>query len=53
MITVLIISIILVLVVLILSVLTISKAYSFKHTIDPTDASPKMMSKQETTEHTK
>lgn len=37
--TVLIISVIIVIVVLVLSVLTTSKAYQFKHTIDPIESS--------------
>ena len=37
--TVLIISIIIVIIVLILSVVTTSKAYQYKHTVDPIDSS--------------
>jgi hypothetical protein len=36
--TVLIISVIIVIVVLVLSVLTTSKAYQYKHTVDPVDS---------------
>ncbi|MBX9973436.1 YtzI protein [Cytobacillus firmus] len=38
--TVLVISIIIVIVVLLLSVITTSKAYKFKHTVDPIDPLP-------------
>lgn len=38
--TVLVISIIIVIVVLLLSVVTTSKAYQFKHTVDPIDPLP-------------
>lgn len=38
--TVLVISIIIVIVVLLLSVITTSKAYQFKHTVDPVDPLP-------------
>lgn len=38
--TVLIISIIIVIIVLILSVITTSKAYQYKHTVDPLDSNP-------------
>lgn len=38
--TVLVISIIIVLVILLLSVVTTSKAYQYKHTIDPVDQHP-------------
>ncbi|MBT2640546.1 MULTISPECIES: YtzI protein [unclassified Bacillus (in: firmicutes)] len=37
--TVLIISVIIVIIVLILSVVTTSKAYQYKHTVDPIDSS--------------
>ncbi|AGK55304.1 YtzI protein [Bacillus sp. 1NLA3E] len=40
MLTVMVISIIIVFVVLLLAVLTTSKAYSFKHTVDPIDELP-------------
>ncbi|MGJ7920341.1 YtzI protein [Neobacillus sp. LXY-4] len=44
---IMIISIIIVFVVLLLAVLTTSKAYSFKHTIDPIDELPDGEDKQE------
>ncbi|MBG9542562.1 YtzI protein [Cytobacillus firmus] len=44
--TVLVISIIIVIVVLLLSVITTSKAYQFKHTVDPIDPLPDSGQKQ-------
>jgi uncharacterized protein YxeA len=38
--TILVVSIIIVIVVLLLAVITTSKAYSFKHTVDPLDDNP-------------
>jgi uncharacterized protein YpmB len=38
--TVLIISVIIVIIVLVLSVVTTSKAYQYKHTVDPVDPNP-------------
>jgi uncharacterized protein YneF (UPF0154 family) len=38
--TILVISIIIIIVVLLLAVITTSKAYSFKHTVDPLDENP-------------
>ncbi|MBT2680799.1 YtzI protein [Bacillus sp. ISL-35] len=43
--TVLIISVIIVIVVLVLSVLTTSKAYQFKHTIDPIENSTEIQAR--------
>lgn len=45
---VMIISFIIVFVVLLLAVLTTSKAYSFKHTVDPVDDLPKPKNEEET-----
>jgi hypothetical protein len=38
--TILVVSIIIIIVVLLLAVITTSKAYSFKHTVDPHDDNP-------------
>jgi uncharacterized protein YneF (UPF0154 family) len=40
--TILVISIIIIIVVLLLAVITTSKAYSFKHTVDPLDENPQL-----------
>jgi len=45
--TVLIISVIIVIIVLVLSVVTTSKAYQFKHTVDPADSVDQNSSNQE------
>ncbi|WP_072578776.1 YtzI protein [Bacillus weihaiensis] len=45
---VLIISIIIVLIVLLLSVMTTSKAYQYKHTVDPIKKDPESSSEKET-----
>lgn len=46
--TVLIISVIIVIIVLILSVVTTSKAYQYKHTVDPIDSSESQEDSAET-----
>jgi cell division protein FtsL len=45
--TVLMISVIIVIIVLVLSVVTTSKAYKFKHTVDPVDSVDQNISDQE------
>jgi flagellar basal body-associated protein FliL len=47
MLTVLIISIIIVLVVLLLALLTTSKAYGYKHTVDPIEDNPHLEKKSD------
>lgn len=46
--TVLIIAVIIVIIVLVLSVVTTSKAYQFKHTVDPVDSQDQNNSNQDT-----
>ena len=53
MLTVLIISIIIVLIVLILAVTTTSKAYTYKHTIDPIEDNPHLQNKENEEEQKK
>ena len=48
--TVLVISIIIVILVLVLSVATTSKAYQYKHTVDPLDNNPHPQKENETPE---
>ncbi|CRK84503.1 YtzI protein [Neobacillus massiliamazoniensis] len=48
--TILVVSIVIVFVVLLLAVLTTSKAYSYKHTVDPVDNNPNI--KNENSEET-
>jgi hypothetical protein len=48
--TILVVSIVIVFVVLLLAVLTTSKAYSYKHTVDPLDNNPNI--KNENSEET-
>jgi uncharacterized protein YpmB len=47
--TVLIISVIIVIIVLVLSVVTTSRAYQYKHTVDPIDSNDPSASNEETT----
>ncbi|HAQ06479.1 MAG TPA: YtzI protein [Bacillus bacterium] len=49
--TVLIISIIIVILVLVLSVVTTSKAYQYKHTVDPLNSNPDHLESQLTEEY--
>jgi uncharacterized membrane protein len=51
--TVLIISVVIVFVVLILSVMTTSKAYNYKHTVDPVEDNPHLNSQKEPNEDKK
>jgi flagellar basal body-associated protein FliL len=47
MVTIIIVCIIIVIVILLLSVLTTSKAYSYKHTVDPLENNPHMNQENE------
>lgn len=47
--TVLVVSIIIVVVVLLLSVITTSKAYDFKHSVDPLEDNPHLSNQKENT----
>jgi TM2 domain-containing membrane protein YozV len=47
MITIMVVGIIIVIVVLLLSVLTTSKAYTFKHTVDPLEGNPHLNTEKE------
>ncbi|NHM33140.1 YtzI protein [Neobacillus terrae] len=47
MITIMVVGIIIVIVVLLLSVLTTSKAYTFKHTVDPLEGNPHLDTEKE------
>jgi cell division protein FtsL len=53
MLTVLIISIIIVFIVLILAVTTTSKAYTYKHTVDPIEENPHLQTKSNEDEEQK
>jgi uncharacterized protein YneF (UPF0154 family) len=44
--TIFVVSIIIIIVVLLLAVITTSKAYSFKHTVDPLDDNPYLNNEQ-------
>ncbi|MEH6995327.1 YtzI protein [Neobacillus drentensis] len=48
--TIFVVSIIIIIVVLLLAVITTSKAYSFKHTVDPLDDNPYLNDKDHTNE---
>ncbi|SFB18368.1 MULTISPECIES: YtzI protein [unclassified Bacillus (in: firmicutes)] len=47
--TVLVVSIIIVVIVLLLSVITTSKAYDFKHSVDPLEDNPHLSNQEENT----
>ncbi|WML47238.1 YtzI protein [Neobacillus sp. PS3-34] len=48
MVTILVVGVIIVIVVLLLSVITTSKAYTYKHTVDPLESNPNIENAEET-----
>jgi hypothetical protein len=51
--TIFVVSIVIIIVVLLLAVITTSKAYSFKHTVDPLDDNPYVTNGENTDEEKK